>query len=1842
MLPFPPRTRPQDDSETAAAQASFASRATALTSLYTVPRALLAILALGAILRFAGINWDQGQHLHPDERFLTMVEDGLKWPQDHFVASYFDEAKSPLNPANLNNGQIYYVYGDFPIVLVKAVALVLHRSDYDHVQFVGRAVDGLVDVGTIFLIFLLGRTLYRDNRIGLLGALFYAMSALAVQQAHFFVVDNMTAFCTTLALFFLARVFQEGRFADYVFAGGAIGLALASKLSVYTIFLVLALVSLYRLKIAWSDSALSRAIILELAAVRFAVCVAVSLMAFRVFQPYAFQSLGLTGIALAPRWLANAITANSEVNGGRDAPFINQWAFRVPLLFPLKNMVLWGMGVPLGITVWVGWGAALWRLLRHGHWAHLIPVTWIAALFLFFGTRYIMYMRYFLPIYPTLALLGAWLCIAAWDRARAHDRDLVSWIERFIGWTPRKAGALIGIVVVVTFLYVVAFDSIHLGVHSRIAASRWIYANIPQGTVVANETSWDDALPLRVDGKDGFGGIYTGTNLEITDGDSPKKLDHVLQVLDQSQYIFISSNRQYDSLTRLPLRYPMVVNYYQALFSGQLGFAKVREFAAYPSLFGVSLPDQSAEESWTVYDHPRVQIFQKTSAYSHDRAAALLGNVDWNAIVDVPSSKARGAPKSLLLSPQDQALYRAGGTWHTMFQPDSLVNRFPVIFWALAVILFGLIGLPYLWVVAAPLPDRGYAFARPVGLLLVSWLIWWLASLRIVTFAAGGIWLSVVLCLVGGVSIAWFNRDQMRIWVAQNRTVLMAEEGLFWLFFLVVLLIRWANPDLWHPILGGEKPMDFAYLNATIKSTYFPPYDPWFAGGYINYYYFGFVLVATLVKLTGVVPYVAYNLAIPTFFAFLGIASFGAVLALTSPVTHETVQARRPMVFASLGALFVAVIGNLGELALIVRGIASLGSEGALTTLPVLGAFVRFLQGVFSLLTGRPLPFRIEWWYWNATRVIQHPPTEAGPINEMPWFTFLYADLHAHLMALPYTVVAVGLAIAFVRDTEGSRAQLGRVMRLGLLAVVLGALWPLNTWDFPTYALVALSAFVLFEWRRTGLGVRALIRAGVRWGVALVAGYLFFLPFHQHYGAAPSGVERWTGSQTDLADYVTIHGFFLFVITAALLLDFWFARDLNPVARLTRMHARYWRRWGVLARRCDRLVNTSPSYLVGVRLAQAGGLAALACVALRRGPTALVLVLMVLTCLLFFRRAPHRRALSAGCRVDPATSLWQMALIFVFAGLGLTLSVEYVVLKNVDIGRMNTVFKFYLQVWVLWGIAAAVAAASLYQRVPTLPKQLRNVIGGGFTFLFVATLLYPIFSTAAKIKDRFDISVGPTLNGMAFMDRAIFSDHDQRFPLVYDEEAMHWVQEKIPGSPVFAEVNTAPTLYGWGNRFAMFTGNPDVIGWDWHQRQQRGVVADATIPKRIQDIQLAYGTTDPKLAYHVFTRYGTQYFVVGLLERVYFPEGQNKWDSENGKLWNLVYENPGTRIYQIIGPNGQPAPASAGAGLLPIAPSNQPPVAPIRGAASQPSAPVAAAPAPAPAPAPRAAPPAAPPKSAVVQGDASALAAQWQVDLSTTVAQDSKPSGVALDSGGNVYVGDAGRHQVTKLDSNGAVLWKAQEASGDVTLRDISAVAIAADNTLLVLDAEDGSIYRFTPDGKFVAKISGDALGVYHPRGMAIGADGDIYLANTGGSRIVRLDPNGQPKASYGTKGNGRGELIEPTGVGVTASGDVLALDATQGKIVRYTASGAVANEWKFSTNDTVLGPQLSVDANGTIFATDTRNGHLLRFTPDGKLAGTYVGPDGLVDPSGVVAGKGYVIVTQPGPKRVVRLNTEG
>jgi YYY domain-containing protein len=275
------------------------------------------------------------------------------------------------------------------------------------------------------------------------------------------------------------------------------------------------------------------------------------------------------------------------------------------------------------------------------------------------------------------------------------------------------------------------------------------------------------------------------------------------------------------------------------------------------------------------------------------------------------------------------------------------------------------------------------------------------------------------------------------------------------------------------------------------------------------------------------------------------------------------------------------------------------------------------------------------------------------------------------------------------------------------------------------------------------------------------------------------------------------------------------------------------------------------------------------------------------------------RSLSLTGREDQGVRVEESFILFlVGSALALTLAVEFIVLKG-DIGRMNTVFKFYLQVWVMLAVAAAAGLAWIVKWLRQVDLGTRRAWFSAFGVLLACCLLYPIFATPARLEDRF-VRLPPTVDGMAYMEKAVYNDQGQAFELHFERDAINWMRDNVKGSPVILEGN-APE-YRWGARFSIYTGLPTVIGWNWHERQQRSIYTQPVVENRIADVAQIYNTPDPNQALEMMRKYNVQYVIVGELERAYYqPQGLAKFDQMVGQSLDLVYENPQVKIYRVKG-----------------------------------------------------------------------------------------------------------------------------------------------------------------------------------------------------------------------------------------------------------------------------------------------------------------------------------------------------
>jgi len=259
----------------------------------------------------------------------------------------------------------------------------------------------------------------------------------------------------------------------------------------------------------------------------------------------------------------------------------------------------------------------------------------------------------------------------------------------------------------------------------------------------------------------------------------------------------------------------------------------------------------------------------------------------------------------------------------------------------------------------------------------------------------------------------------------------------------------------------------------------------------------------------------------------------------------------------------------------------------------------------------------------------------------------------------------------------------------------------------------------------------------------------------------------------------------------------------------------------------------------------------------------------------------------------------KIVLLLLLAGSAMILMVEVIVLTG-DVGRMNTVFKFYLQAWTFLGISAAYCFTDLLPRLwkPAVERWKRTWRACGIV-LAVCGLLFPVVASVDKITDRISDTVPLTLDGMAYMQTSVYWQDGAVMDLEQDYQAIRWMQENIQGSPVIVEGTSS--LYQWGNRYSIYTGLPAVIGWDWHQRQQKAILPSQWITDRIAEVEAFYNTTDGKTARNFLAKYQVRYILVGQLERIrYSEEGLKKFTTYEGIYWKTVFSYKDTIILEVI------------------------------------------------------------------------------------------------------------------------------------------------------------------------------------------------------------------------------------------------------------------------------------------------------------------------------------------------------
>jgi uncharacterized membrane protein len=372
---------------------------------------------------------------------------------------------------------------------------------------------------------------------------------------------------------------------------------------------------------------------------------------------------------------------------------------------------------------------------------------------------------------------------------------------------------------------------------------------------------------------------------------------------------------------------------------------------------------------------------------------------------------------------------------------------------------------------------------------------------------------------------------------------------------------------------------------------------------------------------------------------------------------------------------------------------------------------------------------------------------------------------------------------------------------------------------------------------------------------------LFYQPYARWFGLGYTEIKVWENEKTPIWSYWTQWGMFLFVLISWMAWETrqWLAQ--TPLSALSRFKP--------YRQLIEIGLVVSVAVVLGVILYARTDIAWF-CL-----PLAIWALLLIL-----------RPGMSDAKR---------MVLFMVGTALVITLAVDMVALAD---DRMNTVFKFYIQGWVLFAISAAAALGWSLSEFDQWHPRWRRIWMVGMFLLVGSAFFFTLTATNAKIRDRMTSDVPLTLDSMEYMAHASYWDGEE-MDLSQDYRAIRWLQDNVPGSPVIVEGHA--TEYRWGSRYTVYTGLPSVVGWNWHQRQQRALTPGSWVFDRVNEVNNFYNTANLNEAREFIEKYDVRYVIVGQMERIYYaPGGLLKFESQEGRLWRAVYRDADTVIYEVI------------------------------------------------------------------------------------------------------------------------------------------------------------------------------------------------------------------------------------------------------------------------------------------------------------------------------------------------------
>lgn len=808
--------------------------------------------------------------------------------------------------------------------------------------------------------------------------------------------------------------------------------------------------------------------------------------------------------------------------------------------------------------------------------------------------------------------------------------------------------------------------------------------------------------------------------------------------------------------------------------------------------------------------------------------------------------------------------------------------------WYFIISILGWLTFPLAYTLFPALADRGYTLSRAAGLLIWGYIFWLLASLGIAQNDLGGILLALAVIIGLSIWLIISHRSAIIDFLKSNISLILTTEILFFLAFAFLAFVRSANPEL----ASTEKPMELAFINGILRSPTFPPQDPWLSGYAISYYYFGYVMTAMLARVSGITGSMAHNLMTSLIFALGALGSYGILYNLLSKL--EIGNRKSKIGNSLLAPLFLLLVSNFGALLEILHQGGLFWAKDSIT-----GEYSSRLWAWLDMKElSQPPAIPLHWipldryfWWWRSSRVLQDYDMLNNPlevIDEFPFFSFLLGDLHPHVLAIPFGLLAISVAMNLLfGGFRGTINLFGAKLHInvqGFLfsALVIGGLAFLNTWDILIAAALIVASYILWRANETGWSwarLEDVFLLGLPLGILSVLLYFpFYLGFSsQAGGLLPNfmyptrGIHLWVMWGTLL---VPIFAYLIYLWRGEKIpLNWKLGFSLGLGFTFVLFLLTFSIGWIGSFVEKDFVINFLKSQsMTASQFVSATSLRRLSYIG-----SLITLLAVLIPSLAFLFQNSFTIADRPQTEDTLPTSVLptQFILLLLTFGAILILVPDFVYLRDQFGYRINTVFKFYYQAWMLWSLAAAFAVAYLLQKLRGLIDIVFRIVIG---FVIFSGLLFPVFGLITKT-NNFKPFGGFTLDDF---DRIIRENPDEAAAIKF----LH----NVPNGIISEAVGGGYSAYA---RISMYTGLQTVLGWTGHEAQWRGSYEPQA--SRSEDIKKLYGTTRWDDAQAIIAKYNIRYVYIGNLERSALQVNEEKFQSH----LKSIFQQGSTVIYEV-------------------------------------------------------------------------------------------------------------------------------------------------------------------------------------------------------------------------------------------------------------------------------------------------------------------------------------------------------